>query len=52
MILVIIFRVGGLVLFLMPLVLRKFLIKKIAAWSVKRSPEKAENVLKILITKK
>jgi KDO2-lipid IV(A) lauroyltransferase len=48
MILVIIFRVGGLVLFLMPLVLRKFLIKKIAAWSVKRSPEKAENVLQNL----
>jgi len=48
MILVIVFRICGLILFLMPTVIKKYLIKKIAAWSIKKSPQKADVVLQNL----
>lgn len=48
MLLVILFRICGLVLFLMPAVLRKFLIKKIAVWSMHRGKAKAEVVFQNL----
>jgi len=48
MILVIIFRIGGLILFLTPSFFRNYLIKKMGAWSMKRNPGKAEVVFQNL----
>jgi KDO2-lipid IV(A) lauroyltransferase len=48
MILVIVFRVCGLILFLMPSFFRKYLIKKIAIVSMKRNPHKTEIVFQNL----